>query len=103
MASCGMRTLPDEVLAMEQLHILDVSMNFISSVDPSLFFRLQELESIDFSYNNLTSFPSKSLTSARHLRELKLSHNLLTELSGTRLGFRLIRGAVLRSRVSDAR
>eukprot|EP00933_Yihiella_yeosuensis_P012962 TRINITY_DN12247_c0_g1_i2.p1 TRINITY_DN12247_c0_g1~~TRINITY_DN12247_c0_g1_i2.p1 ORF type:complete len:622 (+),score=124.27 TRINITY_DN12247_c0_g1_i2:224-2089(+) len=81
--SCrGLTNWPEDLFALRQLETLDISGNYLSTVDPNIA-QLELLQEIDLSGNKLESFPDGSVAPLISLRSLKLSGNPMASRMST--------------------
>ncbi|AEI50345.1 leucine-rich repeat domain-containing protein [Runella slithyformis] len=79
--SCGLKTLPKDIVKLRRLEVLDVYYNDLSTIPPSVS-RMRRLQQLALSHNQLTLLPD-NLGKLRHLQALYLHHNRLNRLPGS--------------------
>lgn len=63
------------------LELLDISYNFIESIDASSFYGMSNLQFLDLKNNNISEIRRGAFSYQRNLTELDLSHNKLENIS----------------------
>ncbi|XP_036405627.1 toll-like receptor 5 [Megalops cyprinoides] len=69
-----------EGLRSSSVEILDLSRNFIFSLDSSVFSPLKEVKEIILSYNKINQIKRNAFLGLEHLQKLNLSNNLIGEI-----------------------
>ncbi|XP_072026368.1 leucine-rich repeat serine/threonine-protein kinase 2-like [Amphiura filiformis] len=79
MAGNKLKELPNQVLGLKRLNLLDLSHNSLPSIPASFLKECPALESLNLSHNELMNLPDGMNDGLIHLASVKLSHNGLAQ------------------------